>query len=231
MAGEPHKISLQSAALIAGLAILAMAIAAPFAELYVYPKLVIPNNVLATVKNILTHQTLFASAIFAYAITFSCDVVAAWALYLFLKPANVSVALLMGWFRLIFAAVAIFSLLNLVTVFRLLTTPDYLTLFRPEEMNAQVMLFLVAFRSGFHFAILFFIIHLGLLGYLVIISGYVPKIFGVLLIVSGMGYLITTLKPFLFANLNTDFVLYTFYGELIFMLWLLIKGWRIQTAA
>jgi len=49
-----------------------------------------------------------------------------------------------------------------------------------------------------------------------------------LLIIAGLGYLLTSLKPFLFPDINLDFAAYTFYGELIFMLWLLIKGPRIK---
>jgi Domain of unknown function (DUF4386) len=83
-----NKTSLRTAALIAGLAILTMAIVAPFAELFAYPKLVIPENAVETIKNILANQALFISAIFAYLITFICDLLAAWALYILLKPVN-----------------------------------------------------------------------------------------------------------------------------------------------
>ncbi len=48
-----------------------------------------------------------------------------------------------------------------------------------------------------------------------------------MLIITGLGYLLTTLKPYLFSHVNLDIAGFTFYGELIFMLWLLIKGSRI----
>jgi hypothetical protein len=76
--------------------------------------------------------------------------------------------------------------------------------------------------------LLFFSLHLMVLGYLVIKSTYVPKLIGVLLIITGVGYSLTTLKPFLFSKTNIDFASFTFYGELIFMLWLLIRGRRIK---
>jgi hypothetical protein len=87
---------------------------------------------------------------------------------------------------------------------------------------------LEAFRSSWYFGLLFFGIHLGLLGYLVVRSNYIPRILGILLIIAGLGYLINALKPVLFPNINIDFAQFTFYGELIFMLWLLIKGPRIK---
>ena len=223
-----NKPSLRIAALIAGLALLTMVVAAPYAELFVYPKLVVPGNTAETVKNIIANKALFISAIFAYLATFICDLLAAWALYILLKPVNESLSLLTAWFRLVYTVIAIVALLNLVTVSRILDNSDYLTVFKPDQLNAEVMLSLRAFRYGFHFGIIFFSIHLGLLGYLVFRSKYIPRIMGVFLIISGLGYLMTSLKPFLFPNVNVDFAMYTFYGELIFMLWLLIRGSRIQ---
>jgi hypothetical protein len=226
-----NKMSLRTAALLAGIGLLIMVIAAPFAELFVYPKLVVPGNAVETTKNIMANETLFTAAIFGYLITFICDLLVAWALYVLLKPVDENLSLLTAWMRLVYTVIALVALLNLVTVLRLINTSDYLTLFQPEQFYAQVMLSIHAFRSNWYFGLIFFGIHLGFLGYLVIRSKYIPNILGVLLIIAGLGYLLTNLKPFLFPNVNLDFAEYTFYGELIFMLWLLIRGPRIQESS
>ncbi|RRB06309.1 DUF4386 family protein [Larkinella rosea] len=44
-----------------------------------------------------------------------------------------------------------------------------------------------AFRSGWSFTFIIFGIYLGLLGYLVFRSGYIPKLMGALLIIAGSG--------------------------------------------
>lgn len=216
-----NKTSLSRAALIAGIGLLIMVIAAPFAELYVFPKLVVAGNAVETAKNIIANQMLFTSAIFAYLVTFICDLVVAWALYIFLKPVNQNLSLLTAWFRLVYTVIALDALLNLVTILRLLNTSDTL-------IGSQVMLSINTFRSNWYFGLLFFGIHLVLLGYLVLRSNYIPKILGIVLVIAGLGYLLSNLKPFLFPHVNMDFAEYTFYGELIFMLWLLIRGSRIQ---
>ncbi len=228
MTKEHGHISLRTAAVIAGFAVLGMVICAPFAEIYVYPKLVIPGNIAVTATNIKGHQALFAAAILAYTLTCIFDLLAAWALYILLRPINAYLAMLTAWFRLVYTTITIVSILNLVTVFHLINDADNLTIFKPDELPAQVMLLLNAFRYGFHFGILFFGIHLVFLGYLVYRSGYIPPILGILLVLSGLGYLATALKPILYPTVNIDFAVYTFYGELIFMLWLLIKGWKIR---
>ena len=109
---------------------------------------------------------LFACVITSYMITFICDIIAAWALYILLKPVNVYLSALAALFRLVFAIIAVAALLNLVYAFRVVTTPGYQTLFKPEQLQAQVMLLLNTFRYGFHFGLIFFGFHLGLLGYL-----------------------------------------------------------------
>lgn len=228
MATTTNKTSLRTAALIAGIGLLIMVVAAPFAELFVFPKLVVSGNAAETAQNIIANKTLFTSAIFAYLITFICDLIVAWALYVLLKPVNEELSLLTAWFRWVYTVIALDALLNLVTVLRILNTSDSLTGSQPDQFSAQVMLSIQAFRSHWYFGLIFFGMHLGLLGYLAIRSKYIPSILGMLLIIAGSGYLLTNLKPFLFPTINLDFAEYTFYGELIFMLWLLIKGPRIQ---
>ena len=218
------------AALIAGVGLLLMVIAAPFSEMYAYPKLVVPGDAAQTVKNIIANETLYNFCIVGYLITFICDVIVAWALFIFFKSVNGNVSLLTAWFRVVYTAIALSALLNLITVHRIaISNQDvFLKLLGPDQLNAQVLLSLKAFKSGFHFGIVFFGIHLLLIGYLIVKSDYVPTLIGVLVILSGLGYLTTGIEPYLFRSINLDFAKFTFYGELVFMLWLLIKGSRIK---
>jgi len=230
MTGTTNETSLRTAALVAGLGLLVMAVAAPFSELFVYPKLVVSGNAAETARNITANQSLFVYGILGYLVTFICDVVVAWALYVLLKPVNQNLSLLTAWFRLVYTVIALVALVNLVTALRLLNTADYLAVFGPDQLYAQVRLALGQFRNGWSFGILFFGIHLGLLGYLVIKSNYISTILGALLIVGGLGYAITTLGPFLLPSIDLHVARFTFYGELIFMLWLIIRVLEDSTA-
>ena len=225
-ANHDEGLTLRQAALIAGFGYLLMPVA--YAEFAIYPKLAIPGNIEQTAQNIVVHGRLFVAAILCYLITFILDVVIAWALYILLAPVNRSVSLLTAWFRLIYTAVALFGLLNLVTVFRLLHTPDYLPAFGSQQLHAQVQLLLNSFRYDWSISLLIFGIHLALLGYLIYRSGYIPRIIGILLVIAGLGWVIDSLRPYLYPNAHLGFIFITFFGELIFMLWLLIRGWKIQ---
>jgi hypothetical protein len=59
-ANRDPGITLRQAALIAGLGLLVMGLAAPFAEFFVYPKLVIPGNIEETAQNILAYKGTFS---------------------------------------------------------------------------------------------------------------------------------------------------------------------------
>jgi len=58
-------------------------------------------------------------------------------------------------------------------------------------------------------------------------SGYIPGILGVVLAIAGLGLLVYCLGPYLYPDADLGFLMFTFLGEPIFMLWLLVRGWRI----
>lgn len=156
MTNKGSNTSLRTAALVAGFALLVMVIAAPFVELFAYPKLVVSDNVEKTIKNITDNKGLFVYVIFGYLLTFVCDIVLAWALYILLKPVNKQLSFLTALFRWVYTIIALIALLNLVTVFRILNTSDYSTLFQSNEVNTLIMFLLKSFKGGI-LALYFFI--------------------------------------------------------------------------
>lgn len=220
-------ITLGQAALIAGLGLLIMTVAAPFAEFFAYKKLVNLGDVEATARNILANRGLFLVGLFSYVVVFICDVIVAWALYVLLIPVNRSLSLLTAWFRLVYTVMAFVAMLKLVTVYRLLDTPNYQTAFGSDQLHAQVQLLLSAFRYEWSTSLVLFGVYLCLLGYLVYKSGYIPRVLGILLGIAGVGWLVYEIGPYLFPNADLRFLFITFMGEVVFMLWLLIRGWKI----
>ena len=220
-------ISLRKAAIVAGFGLLIMSVFAIFAEFFVRQSLIVLGDAATTANNIMANELLFRSGICSFIIVIILDVVVAWALYVLLKPVNKSLSLLTAWFRLVYATIFGIALLNLVIVLHLLSGADYLTVFETDQLPAQVTLFLNAFSYGWQIGYVFFGLHLFVLGYLVFKSGYIPRILGVLLIIAGLGYLIDSFGIFLLPNYEATISLVTFIGELLLMLWLLLKGAKI----
>ena len=64
------------------------------------------------------------------------------------------------------------------------------------------------------------------LGYLVFKSGFLPKILGVLLMIACFGYVTDSFATFLCYRVNVG--MFAALGEVIFILWLVIKGVNIE---
>jgi hypothetical protein len=62
-------------------------------------------------------------------------------------------------------------------------------------------------------------------------SNYIPRIWGVLLAIAGLGHMLYQLGPYLYPDLSLGFLFVIFFGELIFAVWLLVRGWRIPEPA
>ena len=228
IASQNQETSMRKAALIAGLGVLIMALTVPVVEFYIFPKLIDYKNATQTTNNIANNRTLFSTAIFVHFITIICDVTVAWALYIFLKPVSKNLALLTAWFRLVYTAFNIVALLNLIQILSLLKISEHFNKVGQGEVSDYVLFYMKSFDLEWRFGLVFFGIYLCLLGYLVFRSEYIPKIIGVFLVVAGLGYLIDDLKYFFYPNFDTGFLWFTFFGELIFMVWLLVKGVNVQ---
>ena len=104
-------------AIIAGTALIIMAVAAAFSFGFVHSSLIIPANPEATVKNLKSSETLFMLEILGWILILLCDIIVAVALYVFFKNENRKLAFYTAAARLIYSAilgVAIFFLLRIL---------------------------------------------------------------------------------------------------------------------
>ena len=221
-------ISLGKAALIAGLGLLLMVLTAPVAELYLLPKLVDYADSETTLVNISTNKGMLVAAIFLYLVTFIADVIVAWALYIFFIPVGRFRSLLTAWFRIVYTLLALFGLFNLSKVLVLLNRHELYSTGDVGPLAENTMFYFLSFGKEWGLAFIFFGIYLAALGILAYQATYVPRIMGILLIIAGLGYLISSLQPYFFPGVDTSFLMITYFGELVFMIWLLIKGRRVK---
>lgn len=215
-------------AFVAGFGLLLMTVAIILAEVVAMADIIVDGDAAATVNNIIANQGRFRFGIVAYLAVAILDLVVAWALYVFLKPAKNSMALLAAWSRLVYTIILGIALVNVYSVFQLLGNAGYLSVFEIAEIEAQVMLLLNAFRDTWDVGYVFFGIHLALLGIVAYRSGFIPKVFGILLLVGGISYLVDYLGLLLFPDFNLRVSFVFGWGEAIFMFWLLIWGGKTK---
>jgi hypothetical protein len=214
----------------AGVALLLLAVLAGFGVLVAVDGLVTPGDAARTADDIAASEGTFRLGVASLYLVVVLDIVAAWALFRFLEPVNPWLARLAAWLRVAFAGVFLTAISQLAAVSGLLNDPGNQAALGQRQLQAQVMLKLEAFDHTWMAALLLFGVHLALLGYLVYRSGYVPRLIGVLLMVAGAGYAFDTFS----SVLSTDPIVvstYTFLGELLLALWLVVRGGRVQAGA
>jgi hypothetical protein len=181
-----------------------------------------------TARNIMTFEWQFRVGITGDLISAVIFLLAAWALYVLLKPVNQDLALLFLLLNLGGVAVYSINLLNQFAAVLILSGASYMKVFQADQLQALAMFFLTLHKNGYWIAQIFFGAWLFPLGYLVFKSGFLPRILGILLMVSCVTWTTTSLLYFLHTPSYTAITYISFplglIAELGLSLWLLIMG-------
>jgi len=210
---------------IAGLLYLTM-VPLGFFGMYGHSNLIVPGDAATTINNIIASGSLYRLSIMSALVVQIVNILLVLVLYKLLKPVNKNHALLMVIFFLVSAPITMLNELNQFAALQLLSGANYLTVFKIDQLHAQVMLFLNLHEHGVHISSMFWGLWLFPMGYLVFKSGFLPRILGILLMIGFLGYLVDSFRFFFFPSFE-PIVLYTFWGELLLPLWLLIKGVKV----
>jgi len=201
-------------------------ITAFFAELFVRSSLIVPNNPAATAHNILASERLYRLGGLADLVNLSCDIGVSIILYDLLKPVDRSLALAAAAFRIAFdvglAGATVFHFAPLY----LIKSPPYAAAFSAAQVQDLAYQMLQVHNLGYNLFLIFFAAHLLLVGYLIIRSTYLPRLLGILLLVTGACYLANSIFHLAFPEVATSFYLLLpgLISEFALAGWLLIRG-------
>jgi hypothetical protein len=223
-----RQLSPSAYARIAGVLYLIITVAAIFAHFVIPEQFIVPGDAATTVANIAANETAFRiGAVGSELIILLSEVVLSVVLYFLLKPVNQTLSLVAAVSRLAMTTIHGLNLLNYYFVLQLATGSDVATAFGPEQTQALVTMFLDAHSTGFTLGVAFLVLHVFALGYLIVQSGYFPKVLGYLFIAAGIGYLVDTIGLLLIPSYTTTpglIALVIIVAELAFPIWLLVKG-------
>ena len=217
---------------LAGFLYLLIIVFGLIAQVFVRDNLVDYNNASTTAKNIIASEFWFRFGFVSELLMLICDIGVATILYLLLKEFNKALSLLSTFFRL--ACIIILSVVALSHYAALFFISDaqYLTVFNSGQLEAFALLSIKLHGSGYNISLLFFGFHLVILGYLIYSSESFPKLLGILLLMGGLCYILNSITWFLFPAfvkiIYPAILIPCSIGELIFSLWLLIKGIRVS---
>jgi hypothetical protein len=186
-----------------------------FGYLIAITGLVTVNDATMTAAAIAASPALWLAGIGAMCVVAVLDVVAAAGTYALFKPVNQVVSAVAGLLRTAYAAVLTVALSQLVLAFN--------TLDSPEAALADIE----SFSSIWNAALGLFGVVLLLIAYLSIRSGFIPRIFGILIGIAGVGYLADLIGLIVVPGFTPTFGLFGFVGETAMIFWLLIGGRRL----
>jgi hypothetical protein len=192
--------------------------------LFVSSSLILPGDPSATIENIKISETLSRLGIVGTLVGQIVGILYVLLLYKLLKPVNKNVATLMLVFALTVPPITMLNEITRLSVLQFLSGADYLNVFTAEQLEALAYFFIRLHGDGTNIALIFAGLWLLPLGYLVFQSRFLPTILGILLILAGFGYLIYAFGSLLSADYDLGIVLLTGLAEVLFLLWLLIKG-------
>jgi len=205
---------MRRASLTAGLALALMAVMAPLAAFGAIGASVTPGDAATTAQDILGSEGLFRWGIASLILVVILDIVVAAALLRLFEPVDRSVSIMAAWFRVVYAAVYLVAIIQLVVALGLLDDA-------PQALRA-----ITAYDTIWHVGLILCGVHLLLIGYLAYRSGFMAKIFGILLVVAGLGYLADGFVAVLVPGPSISIAAFTFVGEVALIFWLLIIGRR-----
>ena len=214
---------------ISGLLYLGVVLTGLFSLLYVPNKLIDYENATLTFQNISKSEMLFRFGILSGLLCYTFFLFLSLVLYKLLKDVNKNMARLMVLLAIISVPMYFLNAQNELSILSLINNPDYLKGFSLEQLQSQVMLHILQYDNGMRLIHVFSGLWLFPFGFLVYKSNFLPKFFGILLMLGCLGYLINFTGRLLipeYSDLGISSIisLPASIGEIGICLWLLIIG-------
>lgn len=220
------KTAIAAYARFAGLFFFISIVAGGFGEGYAPSLLIDFGDAAKTVANLQAHDMLFRLSFAAYLVEGLCDIALAVIFYVLLKPVSRGLALLAAMFGVASAILyGACELFYFALPHVLLAGGPALNGFTPGQVDALVLISFKLFNYGAGLFLIFYGTGWILRGWLMIRSGYIPKILGILMIVGGLGFVVRTLSTVLAPAWSSPVMLMLLLpGGVLLGLWLLIRG-------
>lgn len=215
---------------VSGIAYVMIFIFGFYANFAVLENLLNIKNLSITTANFINNHSQFGNGLLGFASMLLFDIVLVWSLFGITKSINKKISYVASFFRLLHALFFCIALFKLLEVYKLTYKSS-----NSKDLQNMVSELLSGFDTLWTIGIIFFGIHLIVLGYLTIKSTYIPKTLGVLLPLAGIGYLIDGIAKLFMSDyveykevFDIMVIMPSVVGEFSLTVWLLIKGFKRQ---
>jgi hypothetical protein len=212
----------------AGVLYLIFAVSAIISE-FAFPAVMVPGDAAGTARNLAAAEQTYRIAIAAGLVTHILFIAVVANLYKLFEHVDKAQALAMVLFVTVGVALALANLHNRLAPLVLLGGADYLSVFSKPQLEALALGHLSLQRLGTPIVTLFWGLWLFPFGALVIRSRFFPRILGVLLMIAGVGYFMSSATAIVLPGLRqtiNQFMTPLYFGELPIIVWL-IRGAKV----
>ncbi len=199
----------------------------PFSMMYVPSQVRVPGNASATAANLVAFESLYRLGLLSDAVIALSEIALTAVLYVLLRAAGQRLALTATFARLAMTVLQAANLVPLMAAVWLVSgqAPPALS---AAQLEALAAVSLQVHDFGVHVWETLFALHCALVGVLVFRSGFLPRLFGVLMGVAAAGYALNGLGHLVAPSHAPTFAavvgVTALVGEVPFVLWLLFKG-------
>ena len=214
--------------LISGVSYLMIFIFGMYANFVVFESMIDLEDHIFTITNILNNRLKLGIGILSFGVMLFFDIVLIPYLFILTKSVSKRISLFASIFRGIHSILFLIALLKLWGLYQL----------QVDKMDSLILkdviyVNITDFNKYWTIGLMFFGIHLILLGYLSIKSFFLSKPIGVLLILSGIAYIFDGTAKFIISDyfnykyiFETIVVVFAVIGEFSFTIWLLVYAFK-----
>ncbi|GAA0994288.1 hypothetical protein GCM10009563_11090 [Subtercola frigoramans] len=194
-----------------------MAVLGGFGNLGAITPLIVPGDADATARTISLSPTLFLAGVASFTVVALLDVIVAGAFFTLFRPVNPRLSLTAALLRVGYAVLFLVAISRLVVGYSQLSDPT------------SALATFQSFTTIWVVSLGLFGLSLLVVGYLAYRSGFIARVFGVLLGIAGLGYLADAIAKAAIPGFTAAFAQFTFVGEVALIFWLLIAGRRLPS--
>lgn len=197
--------------------------------------LVAPRDAVSTATNILAHRQLYALGFTVFLLEMAAQTAMTTLFYVLLRPVDRTAALLSLTFGLVGATIKTAARAFYYAPLLVLGGASYLSVFDVSQLQALSLLLVKVNNQLANLAVVFLGISTFFQGYLIVRSTFLPRLLGILSIVSGLSWL-SNAYPALGSALFYYLIVLAMLNVLLTSGWLLVRGvdeqrWRDSSRA
>jgi len=215
--------------IIAGIALVIMAIFAGFSFGYAHNSLVVDSPEI-TLQNLIANKSLFFAELSGWSVIFILDVIVAIALYFYFRNTSKQISLITSAIRIVYTLILGVAIIHLFKIIPVLSMDNSIS---NELVVSESYSHLQLFEKLWSIGLIVFGLHLVGLGYLSVKSQSVPWILGYLLYLGGLSYTfvhaaqqLSLFNTEVISSIENILVIPMTLAEMLLAFWLIYYGFR-----